>query len=70
MTVIKIAQMSGQRPSEIISVDDDYTAFCFDEAVYFIISELKKGNEPCFSDMQQTTTNNEDAIRWLQEHRG
>lgn len=64
--------MSGGRPSEVLNIDDDYTAFCFDEAVYFIMSELKQGNEPCFSDVQAEISkenNNEDAIRWLMDHR-
>jgi len=34
------------RPSELMDIDDAYTAFCFDEACAFIISQLKDGKEP------------------------
>ena len=34
------------RPSELMGIDDAYTAFCFDEACAFIISQLKEGKEP------------------------
>ena len=34
------------RPSELIGIDDVYTAFCFDEACAFIIKNLKDGLEP------------------------
>ena len=34
------------RPSELIGIEDAYTAFCFDEACAFIISELQDKKEP------------------------
>ena len=34
------------RPSDLIGIDDVYTAFCFDEACAFIIKNLKDGLEP------------------------
>lgn len=34
------------RPSELMGIDDAYTAFCFDEAVAFIISKLEQGEKP------------------------
>lgn len=34
------------RPSEFIGIEDNYTAFCFDEACAFIIKQLKDGKEP------------------------
>ena len=34
------------RPSELIGIKDDYTAFCFDEACAFIIKQIKDGKEP------------------------
>lgn len=34
------------RPSQIIGVEDDYTAFCFDEACAFIRAKLEAGEKP------------------------
>lgn len=34
------------RPSELLEIEDAYTAFCFDEACAFIIAQLKDGKEP------------------------
>ena len=34
------------RPSELMSIKDEYTAFCFDEACAFIIRQIKDGKEP------------------------
>ena len=37
------------RPSELIGIDDTYTAFCFDEDCAFIIKNIKDGLEPTIS---------------------
>lgn len=34
------------RPSEIMGITDNYTAFCFDEACAFIVRQIKDGKEP------------------------
>lgn len=34
------------RPSELMGLNDEYTAFCFDEACAFIIDKIKDGNKP------------------------
>ena len=34
------------RPSELLEIEDAYTAFCFDEACAYIISELQDKKEP------------------------
>jgi hypothetical protein len=36
------------RPSEILNIPDEYTAFCFDEACEYIITKLEDGKKPCF----------------------
>lgn len=33
-------------PSEIMGIEDEYTAFCFNEACAFIVSRLNEGDEP------------------------
>ena len=34
------------RPSEVMGLEDGYTAFCFDEACAFIVKQLRDGKEP------------------------
>lgn len=43
------------RPSELMGIEDAYTAFCFDEACAYIISELQDEKEPII-----TTGKNKD----------
>lgn len=35
-------------PSEIARIHDEYEAFCFDEACFYIISQLEKDKKPNF----------------------
>lgn len=56
------------RPSQIIKLENDYDAFCFDEACDYVLSEISKedAKEPKFIDDEQTNkTNNNDVIEWL-----
>lgn len=34
------------RPSEMMGIEDTYTAFCFDEACAFIIQKIRDGEKP------------------------
>lgn len=45
MSVLAMSKRFNQRPSSIIEVEDDYTAFCFDEACTFIMTQLENGKE-------------------------
>ena len=36
------------RPSSILCIDDEYTAYCFDEACMVIIDKLKDKQKPYF----------------------
>lgn len=36
------------RPSEIMGIEDAYTAFCFDEACAIIIKRIQDGENPKF----------------------
>ena len=48
MTVIFMAWRFRSRPSDILRIDDGYEAYCFDEACYWIISQLDEGKRPFF----------------------
>lgn len=34
------------RPSELLNIQDGYTAFCFDEACAMIVMRMKDGEKP------------------------
>lgn len=36
-------------PSTLIYIEDEYTAYCFNEACAYIIGKLESGEEPTFS---------------------
>ena len=43
------------RPSEIIGIEDDpYTAYCFDEACAFFLSELSEKKTPHFAEDEKS----------------
>ena len=48
MPVLLTAQRFRGRPSEILGIDDCFTAYCFDEACCFILSQLEEGKRPFF----------------------
>lgn len=68
MSILAISKQYRQRPSEIIGINNDYEAFCFDECCTYMLSELNKENprEPRFEDEhEKNNTNNNDLIDWL-----
>ena len=47
LNVYKMLDMHT-KPSDLMGIDDAYTAFCFDEACAVIIKRIKDGEEPRF----------------------
>lgn len=48
-TVLSIANLYNCRPSDVMGVDDQYTAYCFDSACAYIVTKLEAGEEPQFT---------------------
>lgn len=46
---------SPVRPSELLGIDDEYTAFCFDEACAFIISKIQDGEQPIIGNKETSS---------------
>lgn len=42
------------RPSELLEIDDAYTAFCFDEACAFVIKKLEDGEKPILKEEEDS----------------
>lgn len=49
LNVIAMSKIYNVRPSDIIGIEDDYTRYCFDEAMIYIIAKIKDGEKPNFS---------------------
>lgn len=43
-----MAEHYNKTPSEILGIEDIYTAYCLNEACLFINSRLKLGEQPSF----------------------
>ncbi|WP_057560607.1 hypothetical protein [Paraclostridium sordellii] len=41
-------------PSEILKIEDEYTAFCFDEACMYISNEIDNGKKPRWEEDELT----------------
>lgn len=50
MRIINQALKFNRLPSEILRIDDEYTAFCFDEACLYIINQIENKKKPHFKD--------------------
>ncbi|WP_223316897.1 hypothetical protein [Clostridium botulinum] len=62
------------RPSQILNIEDSYTAYCFDEACDYLIEEFSKENppEPHWIDEDnkkyKNKTTNSKTIEWMMKH--
>lgn len=45
MRVINQSQMYNLLPSQVLKIEDEYTAFCFDEACMYIIGKIRDEEE-------------------------
>jgi len=70
--VIIMANKYGKRPSEILGIDNDYLAYCFDEVALFLEVEAtdKEGNinwnRIRWENNKKKT--NKDLIEFIQKH--
>ena len=44
--MLNLAKAQNRTPSEVLGIEDEYTAFCFDEACDYIVKRIAKGDEP------------------------
>ena len=49
MTLIHLATLNRVRPSELLGIDDPYTAYCLDETCLFMVNQARDGKEPDFN---------------------
>ncbi len=57
-----MAQEYNKRPSEIMYIEDHYTAFCFDEACFYITTQLRDKKRPKWIDRVKEKLNNNSEL--------
>jgi len=72
MRVLSVSEKYNRRPSEIMGAEDEYTAFCFDEACAYILHKMtgdgkKKGETPRWSEDREESeaAETEDLVEFL-----
>ena len=53
-----MSKQYGCMPSEILGIEDNYTAFCFNEACCEIISRLQNEEKPYYIEQREQDENN------------
>lgn len=70
--VIMMAREYQKRPSEILFIDDEYAAYCFDEVAYCLLAEAteKDGrlNWNKFRWVSTEKKTNKDLIEFIKAH--
>ncbi len=54
MGFLAMAKAYRQKPSDLLGVDDPYTAFCFDEACFYLEARLASGQKPVYKSKAQS----------------
>lgn len=63
-----------KRPSEIINIEDEYTAYCFDEVAFFLLNEatddkgVLKWNRIKWEQEKKENKTNHTLIKFMQKH--
>lgn len=55
------------RPSNVLDIQDNYLAFCFDEACGYIVNQIKEDKTPRFLD-EEKPSNNSNLINFMNTH--
>lgn len=59
------------RPSQILSIENSYDAFCFDEACDYIVYELSKEKPKApkwIDDKANNSNDNKATIEWMMKY--
>ena len=60
-----MARKYGKLPSQIVGIEETYTAFCLDEACAYIETQLEQGKEPRWIDKEEEEK--KDGLAYLLE---
>lgn len=69
MRIINQSRMYNKKPSEMLNIQDEYIAYCFDEACIYIFNKIQDGDIPSWIDEKNTVPeNNNNLIKFMQNH--
>lgn len=57
--VLAVCKRYGCKPSSILDIKDNYTAFCFDEACLYIMARLENNDIPKYIEQRTKEEGNE-----------
>lgn len=72
--IIEMARHYNCKPSEILRIDDEYAAYCFDEVAFYLWNEAidKEGrikwNKIRWEDETKKNKTNKDMIKFMQKY--
>ena len=49
LSLIGMMNLYRTRPSVLLGIEDEYTAFCLDEACAYIANKIESGEKPMFN---------------------
>ena len=58
-----MAKMYSTRPSAILMAEDEYTAYCLDEACAYIAGRIERGDTPTFEVHYSSFSNMYHSLR-------
>lgn len=62
--IVSVAKANNSQVSQIMRIDDGYTAFCIDEAASFVITKLMSGEKPIVRASNRETAELLKKGRW------
>ncbi|MCD3223784.1 hypothetical protein G8V04_14360 [Clostridium botulinum C/D] len=68
MSVINMAQQFKKLPSEIMRIEDEYTAYCFNEACSYILNQMQQEEPPKFKFDDEVSKGNNDFLEFVKEN--
>lgn len=68
-SVLVIARQYNCLPSSVVGIEDNYTAFCFNEACSYIRQRMDNGDEPIYQiDEEQNKMNYSCASEFFKQY--
>ena len=68
MRIINQALRFKKLPSEILKIKDEYTAFCFDEACMYIITQIEDKKKPLWDEDRKKNPKNKKDKYYLNDY--
>ena len=63
--ILNLAKVQGKTPSEVMGIDDEYTAFCFDEACDYLVKRVLKGDDPRYEKKKKKVSSMAEYFKGL-----